>query len=332
MKIAVTVDTEADNQWLHGAPLATENVRFWQPFQELCERFEAPPTYLITSEMADDGKATAFLTAAVERGAAEVGGHLHPWTTPPFDDRPGLAYNDPRHAFPCQLDEAMLRAKLQTLTAQIGERFGRAPTSFRAGRFGVNATLARLLAELGYEIDSSVTPFVSWRSTAGMPGREGPDFRHHTVTPFRVAGVRAPGLVELPVTILPTYALLRRFPRLLDLYQTLPARAARRATGRRLRPQPLWLCPFPSHDERDLRSVLREAERQRLTFAVFVLHSSELMPQGSPYRPTAASVNALLGLIEGFLAYARGLGHGFCTLTQAGRELAADGRLPTRPL
>ena len=137
----------------------------------------------------------AFLAPLAGRGAAEVGAHLHPWTTPPFGGEPGLARNDAAHTYPCHLDEPLLAAKLRALTtAQIRDAFGAAPTSFRAGRFGLDATGARLLAELGYVVDSSVTPYVSWAGNPGRPGwGGGPDFRGHTPYPFRVAGSGSSG-------------------------------------------------------------------------------------------------------------------------------------------
>jgi hypothetical protein len=48
MKLVVTIDTEADNQWNHGCPISTENVRFWAPFQALYQRHGLFPTYLGT--------------------------------------------------------------------------------------------------------------------------------------------------------------------------------------------------------------------------------------------------------------------------------------------
>jgi hypothetical protein len=136
MKLIVTIDTEADNQWDHGCPLSTQNVEYWRPFQNLCERYGILPTYLITSEIATNPQAISFLRPLVEAGKAEVGAHLHPWTTPPFRDEPGLRFNDPLHAFPSELPSDLLRDKLETLTNQIEVAFKRAPTSFRAGRFG----------------------------------------------------------------------------------------------------------------------------------------------------------------------------------------------------
>ena len=333
MRIVVTVDTEADGQWRHGAPLTTENVLWWAPFQELCERHEALPTYLVTSEIVADQRAVAFLMPLARRGAAEVGAHLHPWTTPPFGTQPGLAWNDAAHAYPCHLDEELLAAKLRTLTDQIAEAFGAVPTSFRAGRFGLDATGARLLGELGYVVDSSVTPYVTWTDNSGRPGwGGGPDFRRQGPYPFRVDGTGTPGLVEMPVTILPTYAVTRRCRVLRERWEALPLRAGRRGLRAWRRPQPLWLRPRPEYTSEDLGVLLQEAERRRLPYAVFMFHSSELMPGASPYRPTQASVDDLLNLLDELFGLARQRGHTFVTLTAAGRELSAFDRLPVGAL
>lgn len=333
MRIVVTVDTEADDQWHHGGPLTTENVRWWAPFQELCARHDARPTYLVTSEIAADERAVAFLAPLAGREAAEVGAHLHPWTTPPFRAEPGLAWNDAAHTYPCHLDEQLLAAKLRTLTTQIAEAFGASPTAFRAGRFGLDATGARLLAELGYVVDSSVTPYVSWAGNPGRPGwGGGPDFRRHTPYPYRVAGSGAPGLVELPVTILPTYALTRHSRALREHWEARLLRSARRVLRAWRRPQPLWLRPRPEYTVGDLGALLCEAERRRLPYAVFMFHSSELMPGASPYRPTQASVDVLLRLLDELFSMVRQRGHSFATLSAAGRELAAYGRLPAGKL
>ena len=329
MRIVVTVDTEADDQWRHGAPLTTENVLWWASFQALCERHGVPPTYLVTSEVAADERAVAFLAPLAGREAAEVGAHLHPWTTPPFGDDPGLAWNDAAHTYPCHLEEHLLAAKLRTLTGQIEDAFGAAPTSFRAGRFGLDAAGARLLAESGYLVDTSVTPYVSWAANPGRPGwGGGPDFRRLSPYPFRVDGTGTPGLVELPVTILPTYAVTRRCRILRERWEARPLRAARRGSRVWRRPQPLWLRPRPEYAADDIAAVLHEAERRHLPFAVAMFHSSELMPGASPYRPTPASVDELLRLLDGLFDLARRRGHSFVTLAAAGRELAAYSRLP----
>ncbi|HLA80671.1 MAG TPA: hypothetical protein VJP78_03425, partial [Thermoleophilia bacterium] len=245
----LTVDTEADNQWDHGIPLRTENVRYWEPFQRICRDHDVAPTYLVTSEIADDDLAQTLLRTWAGAGEAEIGAHLHPWTTPPFREDAGFRFNDPSHPFMSELPGDLVRAKLENLTDQISNNFGVRPTSFRAGRFGLDGISARVLSELGYLVDSSVTPLTSWTAHRGLPeGSGGPDFSNHSARPFIIEGTRDEeeganlGLLEIPVTIATTSALLRRFPALSGLHRTLPARAVRKIShGRWLRPQPVWL-------------------------------------------------------------------------------------------
>jgi hypothetical protein len=332
VQLAVTIDTEADGQWDHGAPLATRNVGSWPAFQELCERHGVAPTYLVTTEIINDDRACELLTAWSRRGAAEIGAHLHPWTTPPFADRPGLRFNDPVHAFPSQLPGELLGAKIATLTEQFSAAFGAGPTSYRAGRFGFDQRSADFLAAAGYQVDSSVSPLWSWRRHEGLDGVGGPDFRGHSPRPF-LLGDDAHRLVEIPVTILPTYAPLRRSPALLAAYQLLPVRAVRKLLlSRWLRPQPMWLQPDPRLGADDLAAVWRVAARVELDTLVMMFHSSELMPGGSPFRPDAQSVRDLLACLDGFFAFVNRSGGEFATLTPMAAALLSKGGLKVRAL
>lgn len=331
---AVTVDTEADNQWDQGAPLTTENVQYWQPFQSVCDEHGVTPTYLVTSEMAADPSAQSLLARWVASGRAEVGAHLHPWTTPPFIDEPGFRYNDPAHSFLSELPTELVHQKLETLTAEIERDLGIRPTSFRAGRFGFDARCAVALSELGYIVDSSVTPLTEWSAHQGLPHRDGgPDFTSHVAMPFLIDGTPQPGLLELPVTIVTTYALLRRFPLLYRLYRSFPIRPARnRVLKRWLRPQPIWLSPTPAFSISDLAAAWDECQRMGGGVAVMMLHSSELMPNRSPYRCTESSVGEMLAELDAFFRYARGSGARAATLTSAARELTSSRPLEARAL
>ena len=118
-----------------------------------------------------------------------------------------------------------------------------------------------------------------------------------------MTGAGEHGLVELPVTVLPTSALARHSRRLRDHWQARPLRLARRALRLRSRPQPLWLRPLPEYGLEDLQALLLEAERLRLPYAVLMFHSSELLAGASPYRPAEADVAALLELLERLFAW-----------------------------
>jgi len=332
VQFVFTIDTEADDQWSHGRPLATRNVACWEALQEVCRRHGVPATYLVTSEIIRDAHAQTLLHTWTAAGEAEVGAHLHPWTTEPFGDTPGLRANDEIHAFPSQLPSDLLRAKLETLTFQIESTFGRRPRSFRAGRFGLDARAASLLTELGYVVDSSVTPQVDWRATTGMPGGTGgPDFSAHSSAPFLIAGSGEPSLLEIPVTIAVTGCLSRHSAMLRRLVSSGRVRPfLERLSGHSVPPQPVWLRPVPGADLRVLQRLWETCRQAELPVAVMILHSSELLPEGNPYWTTPQAVTHLLGLLDGFFHFLERQAIPCRTLTAAAAALAPSrGSLPT---
>ena len=169
MKLILTVDTEADNQWDVGAELTTDNLGYVPRFQALCEHFEFPPTYLCTYEVVTSAVFDGTLGQPARNGHAEIGAHLHPWSTPPFDAVWDDA--DRGHPYPSELPTELFQSKLRTLTATLSDRLGQAPTSYRAGRWGFSAAQVAPMVRLGYLVDCSITPLVSWVGDLGL--REG---------------------------------------------------------------------------------------------------------------------------------------------------------------
>lgn len=255
MRIIVTVDTEADDQWREDAPVSLENVYELPRFQALCEEYAVTPTYFVTYEIASDARAAALLREWQDLGKAEIGAHLHPWMTPPF-----AAGEEHTRAFPSELPDDILREKLTALTGKIEQAFGKRPTSYRAGRWGFDERQATLLAELGYVVDSSVTPGISWSRTHGKPdGKGGPDFTEESALPHRLAQ----GILEMPMTILRAGFLRRK----------------------------KWLRIFERTTKRDLENVINAAMRCKLPAAVFMIHSSELVAGKSPYVKDEAALS-----------------------------------------
>ena len=318
MKFILTLDTEADNQWAHGVDLSTRNLRFIPRLEEICDRFDVRPTYLVTSEVCGDEFAARLLSEYQSSGRAEVGAHLHVWTTPPFEDKPGFRFNDTLHGFANELPEPLLRNKIERLTQEIGSAFGQRPTSFRSGRYGFDDKCARILLDNGYTVDSSVTPYIDWSSAKGMPGGTGgPDFSRKSPRHSFIS-IGNKSLLEIPVTVLPTIFpltandLLARFYS--SLGNTLSARMARKLTFGN---QPVWLRPFRSTTLDAFRKVVEEAGKRNLEFITMMFHSSELMPGCSPYRKNQQEVEALFALLSEFFRMLRDQAIRSLTLSEA---------------
>jgi hypothetical protein len=324
MKFIITIDTEGDNQWDHGRELTVENIRFVPRFQELCEKYLIKPTYLVTSEVCEDSFARHIFNQYLTEDKAEIGAHLHSWTTHPFLDSDGYRQNDNNHAFATELPRDLLAEKIKNLTDQIEDSFGMRPVSFRSGRYGFDRNLAEILTENSYLVDSSVTPYVSWAEHPGIPGgKGGPDFIDNLPLPT-MYNFDCGSLVEIPITILPTRFPLNKNKILARDYfknvnDSLVLRGFRKLF---YSTQPYWLRPTPDMDITRFSELLNEAINNRLPYIVMMFHSSELMPGCSRYRPDDESIEKLYELLEAFFAKLHDKEIGSFTL----REAALDYR------
>jgi hypothetical protein len=288
----ITMDTEGDNLWSKPASPTTENSKFLPRFQALCERHGLKPTWLTNWEMANCPVFCEFGRDVQRRGAGEIGMHLHGWDTPPLVP---LTSNDSKyHPYLFEFPEELMREKIRNMTGLLEERFETKMVSHRAGRWGFTTRYAQLLAEFGYRIDCSVTPNVSWASVGGDPKRSGGcDFTHYPSVPYfmDLDDIRREGdskLLQAPMSVVRKYG----FAQPIEDYVPL----VRRYVGR-VFPAVVWMRPT-GRNLRFLLEMLGQARQERWPYVEFMLHSSELMPGGSPTFQNAASIEKLYEDLE----------------------------------
>jgi hypothetical protein len=288
----ITMDTEGDNLWSRPASPQTANSKSLPRFQQLCERHGLKPTWLTNWEMAGCPVFGEFGQDVLRRGAGEIGMHLHAWDTPPLV--PWTADDSKHHPYLFEFPEHLMREKIKRLTARLEEAFERKMVSHRAGRWGFTARYARLLAELHYGVDCSVTPLVSWSGEKGTPnGAGGCDFRRFPARPYfldleDISREGSSKLLEAPVTIVQKY----RFAQPIEDHIPLLRRYVARVF-----PAVVWMRPN-GRNRRFLLGVLEQAREQGWPYVEFMLHSSELMPGGSPTFRTAVAIEKLYDDLE----------------------------------
>lgn len=197
VKLIVSIDTEEDNWAPTRDDIRIENIRALPDAQGFLEGLGLRPTYFVDYPVAATDWSAEILRGLHETGRAEIAAHLHPWNTPPLDE-PFL----PENTMMKNLDVALQTEKLRTLWAALEVAIGQAPTSFRAGRFGLGPESVRALLALGFRVDSSVTPFVSWRDHSN-----GGDFTRAPAGCYRIDAdgpldrpVAGGGLAEVPLS------------------------------------------------------------------------------------------------------------------------------------
>lgn len=288
----IAIDTEGDNVWSRPRQVETKNARTLPRFQDLCERFAFKPTYLVNFEMVNDPAFQDLARDVLNRGTAEIGMHMHPWDSPPIVPLGARDWYDQPH--PLEYPDDVLDQKVEYMTRCLEDMFSIPMTSHRAGRWGFNAAYCRSLIRLGYRVDCSVTPHVSWRSHPGHPGGPGgADFTFFPEQPYYldpqdISREGASTLLEIPMT-----TMIRPRP----LWKEL----ARRALGRR-DPRVAWLRPN-GRNLAEMLDVVDAARAQKRSYIQFTLHSSEFMPGGSPAFPDAPSIETLYRHMEAVFAH-----------------------------
>ncbi|HEX2971967.1 MAG TPA: hypothetical protein VHP11_06520, partial [Tepidisphaeraceae bacterium] len=203
--------------------------------------------------------------------------------------------------------EPQVREKIKVLTDHLEQTFQTAITSHRAGRWGLNEVYAKALIDFGYRVDCSVTPHISWRQYAGHPeGRGGSDFTDYPETayfvdPSNVGRAGQSSLLEIPISIISPYhgRVARVWQAILQITGVFGNRIARHFFPAHAR-----LIPNGSN-RKELFAVLLAALHHQRDYVQLTLHSSELMPGGSPAFSSTRSIEQLYDDLNAIFTFAR---------------------------
>lgn len=288
LRVVISLDVEEEGLFsgrYAARGCGVRNVELLPKLAPLSDELGFPLTLFCAWTVFASAPACAALEVMRDRHGAEIGAHLHHWSTPPFED--GAAPGEPvrTHLLP----RGLLRRRLRTLL-EAGRKFQSAPiTSFRMGRWDLKAELRPLLACEGILVDSSVCPL---RAFTG-----GPDHFLAPADPYWVEGAPGKPLLEAPITQVPLvpgmerlwHRLARKKPDLLDRLHFFGALSA----------NPFW------HGEAAMRLATWLHVRRGGKVLGLFWHSSEMLPGGSPQVPDEAAARAALEKIFRFCRWLR---------------------------
>ena len=315
MKLIVTIDVEEDNWARYSATEnPVENIERIPDLQKLFDEFGVKPTYLVTYPVATNPRSLEILKRILDDGKCEIGMHCHPCNTPPYDEREEIHERD---TMLCNLDKELVHLKLSRLHETICRNFGVVPMSFRAGRWGLGPGVVHSIGRLGYRVDTSVTPFMSWEDC------QGPDFSHWEPERCRfkaeefghMDGNEAP--LEVPVTIGFLQPHFRSCSRVLKSIEK-PLLKKLHMTGilGRLRlVNKVWLSPELTGPELMIK-LARRIEKKGYSCLNMTFHSTSLLNGFSPFVKTREDEHRFLKTIRTFLTFARAAGWESTTLSQ----------------
>lgn len=313
-KLFITIDVEEDS-WgeFENRDPAVYNISRIPLIQKIFDRLGAVPTYLLTYPVVKNENSRRIIRKILDTGRCEIGAHCHPWNTPPFIEHPNN-YN----SMLCNLPLELAYEKIRTLHNEIKDRLCVEPKCFRAGRWGFSPSVAKCIHDLGYEVDTSVTPFCNWIN------EKGPDFSKAPAFPYRfdlnsILLEKSDGpLLEIPPTIgffqrdFIKCARIRKF--ILDspfarIYLLSVLDKLKLLNFRFLSPE------FSTGSEmiRLAKNCIRTGHKSlNMSF-----HSTSLLPGKNPFVKAEHELKELINRIEMFLQYAVDKGFEFAPLSHA---------------
>ena len=282
-KFIITVDTEGDNLWTWkpGEEITTENTKYIPRFQDLCEKYGFCPVYLTNNEMVESDQFCAFLKEKASENKCEVGMHLHAWNT-----QPGYELEKKYSGLPyiTEYPEEIIYKKHLYLKQKIEDKTGVSPVSYRAGRWATNESLFKVLEQLGFTVDCSVTPGISWSNCEGLTVPSGNDYSSANNKPYRISE----NIVEVPLTS--------------AKFRTFYGNGMKQLIKNSIFGVAGMLRPAAASLEIMKRTVLH-VEKSGNDYLEFMIHSSELMPGGSPYFRTEEDIENMYFSMEGFFIW-----------------------------
>lgn len=283
----ITIDTEGDNLWESPKEITTKNSNYLPRFQELCEKYGFRPVYLTNWEMVNCPSFKEFAQDVVKRNTGEIGMHLHSWNSPPIGRVTTDDYKYQPFLIEYPLD--LMRRKIEVMTKTLEDTFQTSIISHRAGRWAMNSSYFEILKDFGYKIDCSVTPHIDWGINDNQYKKNNVNYSGFPSNPYFVNCNDRDSvdnkILEVPVSIvknqdlklLRSVAKINKFSKRLYNY---------------FHPELMWLRPNGKNIQNMLK-ICKTLIKSNADHAEFILHSSELMPGGSPTFRSKESIENL---------------------------------------
>jgi hypothetical protein len=290
VKLSIVIHTEEEFDWAGGFNRHNTSVTHGKELTDMCVdmlNLGCCITFAMDWSFVTSEQGQEVIRFMQENYAEQVefAAHLHPWVNPPFDEQPSDTDNiDEKLSYPGNLPADLEKAKLAMLTDKITELTGIRPTTYLAGRYGVGENTYKILSELGYKVDVSISPFADFRH------QDGPDFSNNNNESFIRDGIKCIPHSTGCISYIGALAdwLNRDTANLHRLNNNLVGKVILKLLGvERVRLSP------EGFNEKQMKKLVASLSRTGVEHLIYSFHSSTSKVGGSPYVNSTSDLSVL---------------------------------------
>ncbi len=283
--VCIIIDVEEEGLFTGHYPRfpSVENTAFLPELAFLTTECHIPLTLVCSHAVFSHAPSCHILERMRSAWGAEIGAHLHYWSTPPHTQTEHVQKNMAQYTAAKDVPSEALRHKFHSLFSAAEHFCGHPVHTFRMGRWDMAREIWPILKECGVRIDSSIRP---WQYPK--------HWRDHFLAPTQpyacfVDGTR---IVEIPDTAVPLPAFS---PLQTLLYKAPPSLLHSWHRSVVMAPNPVYHSLF--YMKTAAKLLLARGER----VLTLTWHSSEIMPGATPHLPNTKSVDSMLLRVRHFL-------------------------------
>ena len=229
-----------------------------------------------------------YIKKPLTKGQCEIGIHVHAWNNPPLYELKGKYNGNP---YLIEYPDDVMYAKFKATYDLIYERLGVKVKSHRSGRWAMDDRYFKLLENFEITCDCSYTPGVSWAKAEGETVLGGSDYSKVPKNTHMVGKI-----LEVPATV-------RHYNHYLS------GGSLKHKLRTIVKGGLIWFRPALSSLS-DMKKLMEDVDAEsNNNYLEFMIHSSELMPGGSPYFKDSNAIDKMYDTMDELFAYARKLGY-----------------------
>jgi hypothetical protein len=288
-KFSIVIHTEEEFDWSGGFKASNNQVTHERELFSMCEnmiKLGCKITCALDYAFVDSTQGKWFIESMLSKHpqSVEFATHLHPWVNPPFANDYDK-FIDEQASYPGNLPEALEREKLLVLTEKIHAATGILPTAYLAGRYGVGPNTYKILNDLGYKIDVSVTPFTDYTAQSG------PNFFSYNNQSFIKESILCIPHSTGYISYVSAFSdwLNKDYTNLPRLNRSILGKVILKLLG----VEKVRLSP-EQYTAMQMKKLINSLERIGIEHLIYSFHSSSAMLGGSPYSETQNKHDDLL--------------------------------------